>query len=190
MCRTLPSLASFAVSNHFMVCCSLGCAVLRCAGLGWAGMQHTACCVSAQANSVVVLCCTVGSPLQHIYLAALCRPGPRLDQLPAVAAFSVTCVCGCSMCLLLSPGFRHRPFSFHMQAINWLRQRWVQGMNAVLADDQGLGRTATVITFLQCLRCVICSIMMQLTRTHLCSIPCVAHQLLTCCPRPPKPHSR
>lgn len=44
-----------------------------------------------------------------------------------------------------------------MQAINWLRQRWVQGVKAVLADDQGLGRTATVITFLQCLRCCLCT---------------------------------
>ncbi|KAL3149213.1 hypothetical protein ABBQ32_002039 [Trebouxia sp. C0010 RCD-2024] len=43
-------------------------------------------------------------------------------------------------------------YPHQLEAINWLRQRWVQGMNAVLADDQGLGRTATVITFLQCLR--------------------------------------
>ena len=44
-----------------------------------------------------------------------------------------------------------------MQAINWLRQQWVRGMNAVLADDKGLGRTATVITFLQCLRYFACT---------------------------------
>lgn len=43
-----------------------------------------------------------------------------------------------------------------MQAINWLRKQWVQGKNAVLADEKGLGRTATVITFLQCLRYLIC----------------------------------
>lgn len=41
---------------------------------------------------------------------------------------------------------------FCVQAITWLRQQWVRGVNAVLADDKGLGRTATVITFLQCLR--------------------------------------
>lgn len=46
--------------------------------------------------------------------------------------------------------FIHVPLC--MQAITWLRQQWVKGVNAVLADDKGLGRTATVITFLQCLR--------------------------------------
>ncbi len=40
----------------------------------------------------------------------------------------------------------------YMQAVGWMREQWVQGLNAVLADEKGLGRTATVITFLQCLR--------------------------------------
>ncbi len=39
-----------------------------------------------------------------------------------------------------------------LQAVGWMREQWVQGLNAVLADEKGLGRTATVITFLQCLR--------------------------------------
>ena len=49
--------------------------------------------------------------------------------------------------------------TFYMQAINWLRQQWARGVNAVLADDKGLGRTATVITFLQCLRYFACTIL-------------------------------
>ncbi len=40
----------------------------------------------------------------------------------------------------------------YVQAVRWMREQWVQGLNAVLADEKGLGRTATVITFLQCLR--------------------------------------
>lgn len=38
------------------------------------------------------------------------------------------------------------------QAINWLRRQWSEGNNAVLADEQGLGKSASVLTFLQSLR--------------------------------------
>ncbi|KAL0025228.1 hypothetical protein WJX77_008845 [Trebouxia sp. C0004] len=43
-------------------------------------------------------------------------------------------------------------YPHQLQAVGWMREQWVQGLNAVLADEKGLGRTATVITFLQCLR--------------------------------------
>ena len=38
------------------------------------------------------------------------------------------------------------------QAVNWMRTMWVKGNNALLADVMGLGKTASVITFIQCLR--------------------------------------
>ena len=45
------------------------------------------------------------------------------------------------------------PFSTsHPQAVNWLRRQWSEGNNAVLADEQGLGKSASVLTFLQSLR--------------------------------------
>ncbi|KAK9823247.1 hypothetical protein WJX72_001331 [[Myrmecia] bisecta] len=39
-----------------------------------------------------------------------------------------------------------------LEAVNWLRRMWVEGKSALLADDLGLGKTATVISFIQCLR--------------------------------------
>ena len=39
-----------------------------------------------------------------------------------------------------------------LQAINWLREQWSEGNNAVLADEQGLGKSASVLAFLQSLR--------------------------------------
>lgn len=38
------------------------------------------------------------------------------------------------------------------QAVNWLREGCVEGLSAVLADEQGLGKTAAVIAFVQSLR--------------------------------------
>lgn len=38
------------------------------------------------------------------------------------------------------------------QAVNWLRRQWSEGNNAVLADEQGLGKSASVLAFLQGLR--------------------------------------
>lgn len=38
------------------------------------------------------------------------------------------------------------------EAINWLRKEWSEGNNAVLADEGGLGKSATVLAFLQSLR--------------------------------------
>lgn len=39
-----------------------------------------------------------------------------------------------------------------LQAVSWLRKKWAQGRDVLLADEKGLGRTATVITLLQSLR--------------------------------------
>lgn len=39
-----------------------------------------------------------------------------------------------------------------MQALNWLRRHTVDGVAAVLADDPGLGKTATAVAFTQALR--------------------------------------
>ncbi len=38
-----------------------------------------------------------------------------------------------------------------LSGVNWLRRQWVQGSHAMLADDSGMGKTATVITFLSTL---------------------------------------
>lgn len=38
------------------------------------------------------------------------------------------------------------------QAINWLRRQWSEGNNAVLADEQGMGKSASVLAFLRSLR--------------------------------------
>ncbi len=40
----------------------------------------------------------------------------------------------------------------HPQMVNWLRQQWSEGNNPLLADDSGLGKTASVLTFLRSLR--------------------------------------
>lgn len=39
-----------------------------------------------------------------------------------------------------------------LEALNWLRARWASGTPCAIADDVGLGKTATIISFLQCLR--------------------------------------
>lgn len=46
----------------------------------------------------------------------------------------------------------HRPPPPCLQAVNWLRRAWSEGNNAVVADEQGLGKTATVLSFLRSLR--------------------------------------
>lgn len=40
-----------------------------------------------------------------------------------------------------------------LEALNWLRKRWAASTPCAIADDVGLGKTATIISFLQCLRC-------------------------------------
>ncbi len=47
---------------------------------------------------------------------------------------------------------RHSAHPPRLQAINWLRRQWSEGNNAVLADEQGLGKSASVLAFLQSLR--------------------------------------
>ena len=39
-----------------------------------------------------------------------------------------------------------------VQAVNWLRSRCVDGLAALVADEPGLGKTATVVAFIQSLR--------------------------------------
>jgi SNF2 family DNA or RNA helicase len=36
-----------------------------------------------------------------------------------------------------------------LEAVNWLRRNWAAGRCGILADEPGLGRTATVATFLK-----------------------------------------
>ena len=42
--------------------------------------------------------------------------------------------------------------SHQIEALNWLRKEWAQKENCLLADEQGLGKTATILAFLRCLR--------------------------------------
>ena len=43
-----------------------------------------------------------------------------------------------------------RLFPHQLEGVSWLRRQWVEGRHAVLADDSGMGKTATVVAFLQC----------------------------------------
>ena len=43
-----------------------------------------------------------------------------------------------------------RLFPHQLAGVSWLRRQWVEGTHAVLADDSGMGKTATVVAFLQC----------------------------------------
>jgi hypothetical protein len=45
-----------------------------------------------------------------------------------------------------------RLYPHQLAAVNWLRRQWLQGCNAMLADETGLGKAASAITFCQCLR--------------------------------------
>jgi SNF2 family DNA or RNA helicase len=38
-----------------------------------------------------------------------------------------------------------------LEAVNWLRRMWAAGKSAILADDTGLGKAATVLAFAHCL---------------------------------------
>lgn len=54
------------------------------------------------------------------------------------------------------------------QAVNWMRLMWANSKNALLADVVGLGKTASVVTFIQCLRCASCIFRLQAcTSLHL-----------------------
>ena len=44
-------------------------------------------------------------------------------------------------------------YPHQLEAVNWLRRLWAEGRPALLADGGGLGKTASIITFLQSLRC-------------------------------------
>ena len=39
-----------------------------------------------------------------------------------------------------------------MEALNWLQEQWTEGNNAILADEPGLGKTATTLAFFALLR--------------------------------------
>ena len=41
---------------------------------------------------------------------------------------------------------------FCFQGINWLRESCLEGLSAILADEQGLGKSASVVTFILSLR--------------------------------------
>ncbi len=38
-----------------------------------------------------------------------------------------------------------------LKTVDWLRRMWAGGKHSIFADELGLGKTATVVTFLQCL---------------------------------------
>ena len=42
-----------------------------------------------------------------------------------------------------------RLFPHQLSGVNWLRKQWVAGSHAVLADDSGMGKTATAVAYLQ-----------------------------------------
>ena len=42
-------------------------------------------------------------------------------------------------------------FPHQLAGVSWLRRQWVDGQHAVLADDSGMGKTATVVAFLKCI---------------------------------------
>ena len=44
-----------------------------------------------------------------------------------------------------------RLFPHQLAGADWLRRQWASGDHAVLADDSGMGKTATVVAFLQCI---------------------------------------
>ena len=48
-------------------------------------------------------------------------------------------------------------YPHQLEAVNWLRRQWAADAPVLMADDSGLGKTATVIAFLQFLRCAFVS---------------------------------
>jgi SNF2 family DNA or RNA helicase len=48
-------------------------------------------------------------------------------------------------------------YPHQLEAVNWLRRQWAADAPVLMADDSGLGKTATVIAFLQFLRCALVS---------------------------------
>ncbi len=53
-----------------------------------------------------------------------------------------------------SPAYLSQTLMQHqIDGINWLRRNWAQRKHCILSDDQGLGKTATVLGFLNSLRC-------------------------------------
>eukprot|EP00884_Botryococcus_braunii_P016742 jgi/Botrbrau1/3751/Bobra.0363s0028.1 len=60
---------------------------------------------------------------------------------------------------VLPPITAHPPYikgatlaKHQLEGLNWLRRMWVKGEGAILADAPGLGKTGTVVSFIQCLR--------------------------------------
>ena len=52
-------------------------------------------------------------------------------------------------------------YPHQLEAANWLRRLWAEGRPALLADGGGLGKTASVVTFLQSLRSVLLTHLVQ-----------------------------
>ena len=82
---------------------------------------------------------------------ALLKAGPRAAE--AASAARAAAEAGPLPELSEQPVFvtGGRLYPHQLAAVNWLRSMWVRKQAAVLADDQGLGKTATLITYLQCM---------------------------------------
>ena len=93
--------------------------------------------------------------LQASYLiTAACEALPRLTTSCNCSSAAAACLhgllfCSCSCCCW--PGSAEQQGA--LQGLNWMRRRWADGKAMVIADEMGLGKTATVISFLQCLKC-------------------------------------
>ena len=102
-----------------------------------------ACCVSSLAA------CQWGP---HTAFAACCRGLQAAEHLRAqlaqlIASKHKSIHAHVSCCV--SP---HSPWP-GLQGVNWMRKCWASSQPMLLADEMGLGKTASVICFVQCLRC-------------------------------------